>query len=280
LITGASGGIGRALVPALAAAGWTVFAGVRERTAGAALERSGAGVTAVELDITDERSVGEAARTVAAKLGGEGLGGLVNNAGIIVQGPLELVPLHALRRSFEVNVIGQMAVTQAFLPFLRRSGGTIVNISAPTGRVTIPMLGPLSASKTALESLSDALRMELRHQGVNVAVIEPGGLQTPIFEKAASAAAADGFAGDPETQRYYGDALAAMDKALERSTAAGKPVDGVVKAIVKTLEASSPAARRAVGSDARAVMVLRRLPEGVRDRVLMRTFGLGSSVFG
>jgi NAD(P)-dependent dehydrogenase (short-subunit alcohol dehydrogenase family) len=100
-----------------------------------------------------------------------------------------------------VNLIGQVAVTQAFLPLLRQAGGTIVNMGAATGRVTVPMLGPISASKTALESVTDALRMELKHQGVRVTIIEPGAMETPIFDKAAASGAADGFAGSPEVQR-------------------------------------------------------------------------------
>src|ERR1700754_2976835 len=155
LITGASGGVGTALTRALAEAGWRVFA-----TARSPVEANRRDVVPVQLDITDEESVRRAAAFVAEHVGEEGLAGLVNNAGVIVQGPLELVPMHALRRQFEVNVIGQVAVTQAFLPLLRSAGGTIVNVGAVTGLVTVPMLGPISASKTALESITDALRME------------------------------------------------------------------------------------------------------------------------
>jgi NAD(P)-dependent dehydrogenase (short-subunit alcohol dehydrogenase family) len=273
LITGASGGVGTALTRALADAGWRVFAAARSpRSIDEARD-----VIPVQLDLTDEESVRRAAALVAERAGDDGLAGLVNNAGVIVQGPLELVPVHALRRQFEVNVIGQMAVTQAFLPLLRRGRGTVVNVGAATGRVTVPMAGPISASKTALESLTDALRMELKHQGVAVTIVEPGAMQTAIFDKAAASGAADGFAGSAATQRLYAGALTAAEEAMADMSAA--PVDGLVKTIVKALSSSRPDARYVVGRDAGQLVMLRRLPQGMRDRLLMSAVGLRPDVF-
>jgi NAD(P)-dependent dehydrogenase (short-subunit alcohol dehydrogenase family) len=230
-ITGANGGVGSALSKTLVDDGWRVLAGVRSESGAAAVAKLGNGIEPVELDITDDASVASAARTVAEAFGAEGLQGLVNNAGVIVQGQLELVPIHALHRQFEVNVVGQVAVTQALLPLLRRGKGTIVNMGAASGRVTVPMLGPISASKTALESLTDALRMELKHQGVGVTIIEPGAMQTAIFDKAAASAAADGYAGSAATRRLYARAVAALEEALANQKTA--PVDGVVKTVVE-----------------------------------------------
>jgi NAD(P)-dependent dehydrogenase (short-subunit alcohol dehydrogenase family) len=277
LVTGAGGGVGSALSAALAADGWRVFAGVRSKESGQALEDLGENVVVVELDVTDGGSIRAAAETVATSVGDQGLAGLVNNAGVIVQGPLELVPVDALRRQFEVNVIGQVAVTQAFLPLLRRGGGTIVNIGAATGRVTVPMLGPISASKTALESLTDALRMELKHQGVAVTIIEPGAMETAIFEKAAASGAADGYAGDEATQRLYAAAIDAASESMAGQKQA--PVDGVVKTIVQALTARNPDARYVVGRDAGQLIMLRRFPQGLRDRLLMNTVGLRREAF-
>jgi NAD(P)-dependent dehydrogenase (short-subunit alcohol dehydrogenase family) len=271
LVTGANGGVGSALTDALADAGWRVFAAVRSQEAADALERRD-GVAAIYLDVTDDDSIRLAAETVAADVGDAGLGGLVNNAGTIVQGPLELVPVPALRRQFEVNVIGQLAVTQAFLPLLRRGHGTIVNMGAATGRVTVPMLGPISASKTALESLTDALRMELKHQGIGVTIIEPGAMETPIFEKATASGAADGYAGTPETQRIYAKALEAARAMMANQKTS--PVDGVVRTIVKALSSENPDPRYVVGRDAGQLVMLRRFPQGLRDRLLMNTVGL------
>jgi NAD(P)-dependent dehydrogenase (short-subunit alcohol dehydrogenase family) len=242
-----------------------------------AVETDGGDVTVVQIDITDERSIRQAAETVTSQLGDEGLAGLVNNAGVIVQGPLELVPVDALRRQFEVNVIGQIAVTQAFLPLLRRGRGTIVNMGAASGRVTVPMFGPISASKTALESLTDALRMELKHQGVGVTIIEPGAMQTAIFDKAAASGAADGYAGTEATRRLYAHAMeAAAGLAAGRKAA---PVDGVVKTVVKALSVRSPRSRYVVGRDAGQLVMLRRVPQGLRDRLLMNTVGLKPEAF-
>lgn len=266
LITGASGGVGVALSRALTDAGWSVFEAMRSPRG-----------DAIKLDVTDEASIAHAAAAVAERTGDGGLAGLVNNAGIIVDGPLELVPIHALRRQFEVNVIGQMAVTQAFLPLLRRGGGTIVNIGAATGRVTVPMAGPISASKTALESLTDALRMELKHQGVGVTIVEPGAMETAIFDKAAASAAADGYAGSDETQRLYAGAIKASREALAGMKAA--PVDGLVEVVIKALSSESPEPRYVVGRDAGRLMMLRRLPQGLRDRLLMRGVGLRREAF-
>lgn len=266
LITGASGGVGTALTRALSDAGWRVIPAMRSPVG-----------DAIQLDVTDADSIARAAATVAERTGHDGLAGLVNNAGIIVDGPLELVPVHALRRQFEVNVIGQMAVTQAFLPLLRRGRGTIVNVGAASGRVTLPMAGSISASKTALESLTDALRMELKHQGVGVTIVEPGMLRTEIFDKAAASAAADGYAGSETTQRLYAPAMEAVREAMAGIEPA--PVDGVVDVIVKALSSGRPAARYVVGRDARQIVLLRRLPQGLRDRLLMRGVGLRREAF-
>ena len=274
LITGAAGGVGTALTRALAEAGWRVFATARSPQS--VVCRAG-DVVPVQLDITDEDSVRRAAELVAERLGDEGLAGLVNNAGVIVQGPLELVPVHALRRQFEVNVIGQIAVTQAFLPLLRQGKGTIVNIGAATGRVTVPMAGPISASKTALESLTDALRMELKHQGVAVTIVEPGAMETAIFDKAAASGAADGLAGSEATQRLYARAVAATAEAMAGMKAA--PVDGLVKTVIKALSSGHPDPRYVVGRDAGQLVMLRRLPQGLRDRLLMSTVGLKPEAF-
>jgi NAD(P)-dependent dehydrogenase (short-subunit alcohol dehydrogenase family) len=254
-----------------------VFAGVRSPEAAAELEGSGQSVRAVELDVTDQGSIQSAAEAVASRVGERGLTALVNNAGIIVQGPLELVPPESLRRQFEVNVLGQMAVTQAFLPLLRQAGGTVVNIGAASGRLTIPMAGPISASKTALESLTDALRMELKHQGVKVTIIEPGAMETAIFEKAAARAQADGFAGSEETQRLYEPAIAAATESMSQMRM--EPVTGVVGTIAKAVSARNPKSRYVVGRDAGQLVLLSHLPEGLRDRLLMSNVGLKRGVF-
>jgi NAD(P)-dependent dehydrogenase (short-subunit alcohol dehydrogenase family) len=277
LITGASGGVGRAAVRRLDELGWQVFAGVRSRAAGEELAHGARAVVPIDIDVTDEQAVASARADVAERVGETGLHGLVNNAGLIVQGPIELVPLHALRRQFEVNVIGQVAVTQAVLPLLRAAEGRIVNIGAASGLVTVPMFGPISASKTALESLTDALRMELKHQGVRVSIVEPGAMATEIFAKAIAASERDGFAGGDAARRVYAKALAKSTTALADAKPA--PVDKAVAAIVKALTDRRPRSRYLVGRDASQIAMLRHVPERVRDRLLMANVGLTAGAF-
>jgi NAD(P)-dependent dehydrogenase (short-subunit alcohol dehydrogenase family) len=187
LVTGASSGIGRAIALRLATSGYHVFAGVRKPADGTALvsaaEAAADRMTPVFLDVTDARQLATAAATVAGHVGDGGLAGLVNNAGIGVFGPLELIPIEQFRRQFEVNVTGQLAVTQAVLPLLRRARGRIVMIGSIGARFTPPFVGPLAASKSALATLSDALRQELAPWGIGVTIVEPGSIRSEAVDK-------------------------------------------------------------------------------------------------
>jgi NAD(P)-dependent dehydrogenase (short-subunit alcohol dehydrogenase family) len=276
LITGGSGGVGGALTKELANDGWQVFATARNPDAIPQATEGDGEVLPLAVELTDARSVATAAATVRERTGERGLDGLVNNAGVIVQGPLELVPAAELRRQFEVNVLGQMAVTQAVLPQLRAARGRIVNLGAPTGRVAIPLMGPIGASKAALHLLNDALRMELRHQGIGVSLVVPGALETEIFAKASAAAEAAGPA-SPEAERLYAPLVrAAAERQAEMKAS---PVDATVKAIRRALTARRPKARYTAGSDARQVELVRRLPTGLRDRALMAATGVSREAF-
>jgi NAD(P)-dependent dehydrogenase (short-subunit alcohol dehydrogenase family) len=273
LVTGAGGGIGTALTRALSDRGFVVYAGVR----GDAPELAGLpGVRIVRLDVTDERSVADAAAEVAAAQGDNGLQAVINNAGIIVQGPLELVPLDELRRQFEVNVYGPALVTRAFLPLLRTGGGRLISVSAPTGRVAMPYLGVLSASKAALESLSDAARVELAPWGIPVSIVQPGAMATGIFAKAETAGRKSLAGSDSEILGLYQPALDAIEKAMAGQSLS--PVDTVVKVMIRALEARRPKPRYTAGRDARAVVVLSWLPTRLRDRLLESTMGIGGKV--
>ena len=267
LITGGSGGVGSALTKRLADDGWQVLATARDPRA---IEPRD-GVVAVALDLTDEASIAAAAATVHEHTGDHGLDGLVNNAGVIVQGPLEEVPAVELRRQFDVNVLGQMAITQQVLPMLRTARGRIVNVGAPTGRVAIPLMGPIGASKAAFHSLNDALRMELRHQGIAVSLVVPGALETEIFAKAAAAAQAAGPA-SAEAERVYAPVVKAATERM--ADMKPKPVAATVEAIRSALTERGPKARYTVGSDARQLELVRRLPTRLRDRAVMAAVGL------
>lgn len=249
----------------------TVFAGVRDPRAGEALAaKGGPSLIPITLDVTDELSIARSVEVVQRIVGEAGLGGLVNNAGIAIGSPLEVIPLSQLRKQFEVNVIGQIAVTQAFLPLLRRSRGRIVNMGSIAGRGTIPLLGPYSATKYAMEALTDALRMELRPWGIEVSIIEPGAIATPIWEKSDKAAVDLEASASDEARALYGAAAIRIREAVAQSAQRAIPPDAVVRAVHHALTAACPNTRYLVGVDAkfRAWMV-KWLPDRVQDRLLM-----------
>ncbi len=271
LITGASTGIGRATALRLAANGWTVLAGVRDPSAGESLvaeARPGA-VIPLTLDVTDSEQIAQAATRVAEQSAEGGLDALVNNAGIGFGGPLELLPEDDLRKQFEVNVFAQVAMTRALLPALRIGGGRIVFLSSIGGRVAMAFTAPYAASKHAIEAIGDALRVELHTSGVQVALIEPGSVATPIWEK--SRAEADRVKIPAELQAQYGHVPAAMDKVLEDTARRGVPPEAVAETIEGALASPRMRARYVVGRDAKAMLVAKRLlPAHLFDRLARR----------
>jgi NAD(P)-dependent dehydrogenase (short-subunit alcohol dehydrogenase family) len=270
VVTGASTGIGEACALACANRGMTVFAGVRDVLAGEALTaKGGPSVIPIMLDVTDEPSIMRSVEVVQRIAGTGGLGGLVNNAGIAIGSPLEVMALSQLRKQFEVNVIGQIAVTQAFLPMLRRGRGRIVNMGSIAGRGAIPLLGPYSASKFALEALTDALRMELQPWGIHVSIIEPGAVATPIWEKSDKSAGDLEASASEEAKALYGEAVVRIREAIMQAAQRAIPPEAVVRAVHHALTASRPHTRYLVGTDAklRAWMV-KWLPDRLQDRLL------------
>lgn len=276
VVTGASTGIGQACALRLDRAGWRVFAGVRkEADAQRFRQEASERLTPVMLDVTDEAQVRSAAETVVAAIGDAGLAGLVNNAGIGVAGPLEFLPLDELRRQLDVNVIGQIAVTQAFLPLIRKGNGRIVNIGSISGKLATPLMGPYCASKFALEALTDSLRQELRPWGMAVSLVEPGSIATPIWEK--GQAAGDELEKNlpEEAMMRYGKAVNALREAARKFEAAGIPPDRVARAVEHALTARRPRTRYVVGFDATVQRLLAAVvPDRLRDGVIARQLGL------
>jgi NAD(P)-dependent dehydrogenase (short-subunit alcohol dehydrogenase family) len=258
LVTGASSGIGAACAERLVATGWQVFAGVRSEGA------APAGTDEIRLDITDAGDIARAAEQI-----GE-LDALVNNAGIAIAIPLEFIPLEELRRQLDINVIGQVAVTQAFLPQLRRSRGHIVFVGSIAGRSALPFLGAYAASKHALEALADSWRVELRPFGVEVSLVEPGTIRTPIWTK--SAALADSLANSapPQLGELYGERIAAFGRVAAERGAKGASVEAVVDAVESALTRERPRTRRLVGRDAKIRSGIEWLPDRLRDSVYER----------
>ncbi len=253
--------------------GFRVFAGVRkERDGRALLGEASPRLTPVMLDVGDGASVGAAQEAVAEALPpGAGLRGLVNNAGISVTGPLEFVPADELRRVLDVNVVGQLAVTQAFLPLLRRGQGRIVNMGSFNGRVAAPFIGPYCASKFALEGLNDALRVEVAPWDVRVSLVEPGSIDTGIWRKYETYT--DWLAGvlPEEAQELYGRAIDAARESARRRAASGIPPEAVAGAVARALTSKRPKTRYLVGWDARFGAALAKfVPDRMLDEAIVR----------
>ena len=253
LVTGASTGIGEATALRLGGAGWEVYAGARKD---ADLERlREAGLHPLRLDVTDSDSIAAA----QALLDERGLHGLVNNAGVAISGPIEFLPLDELRHQLEVNLVGQVAVIQAFLSNVREAKGRIVNVSSIGGRIALPLVGPYAASKFGLEAVSDSLRRELRPWGIRVAVVEPGAVITPIWDKGrATADEVEAAMGD-RARNLYGKLADRLRAETDKITERGVQPDEVAKAIEHALTASRPKLRYVVGKDAKMRLKVKAL---------------------
>lgn len=269
LVTGASRGIGRTTSLRLASAGWDVIAGVRREEDGATLAALDARITPVLLDITDADQVARVAASVPA------LDALVNNAGVAKLGPLEGMTLETLREQLEINLVGQVAVTQALLPQLRAAQGRIVFTSSLSGRVATPLTGAYNASKFALEAAADALRMELRPWGIRVSLVEPAQVSTDIWHHAEADLDAAIDAMRPGTEELYAPHLAGFRKMIPLSQKLAVPADHVAKAIEKAVTARRPRARYVVGFGPKAQVALSATtPTPVLDAVLRKATGV------
>jgi NAD(P)-dependent dehydrogenase (short-subunit alcohol dehydrogenase family) len=267
LVTGASRGIGAATVARLARAGWDVVGSVRDEAGADALRAHG--VTPVRLDVTDAVQLAALAETLP-----ERVDALVNNAGIVLAGPVEGLELEALRHQLEVNVVGQVAVTQALLPRLRASGGRIVFVSSVSGRVSSPLLGAYNASKFALEGLADALRVELRPWQIPVTLVEPGSVDTDIWRGAEATVDETAAAMRPEHRDLYATHTTTFRKMIPHIRRGAADADRIAATIEKALTAQRPRARYVVGVDARAQLALAQLaPTRAVDAALGRLIG-------
>ena len=275
LITGCSTGIGYACALDLAARGWRVFAGVRNREDGQRIVEHLAGkVEPVLLDVTDPALIQAAVEQLDAALGQSGLDGLVNNAGIVVAGPLELLPTEAFRRQLEVNVLGTHAVTCALLPLLRRATGRIILMGSISGRVTPPQYGAYAASKHALEAMADAWRIELRPWRLSVSIVQPDNVATPIWNKLDQSIKDLENRGESTTAAMYQRQMRRVRASGLNMGKTGMPVAHVVGAVHHALTARWPRARYPVGLRTRlAFWGQSNLPAWIMDRFLRRAVG-------
>ena len=275
LVSGTSTGIGAATALHLAGKGFQVFAGVRRDDDGEALAaRASGGLTPLRLDITDAATISAATDTVARAVGKRGLAGLVNNAGIVKPAPIEFQPIDDFREQLEHNLVAHVAVTQAFLPLIRRGGGRIVNIGSIGGRLVLPVHGAYSASKFGMEALSDALRLELRQWGIHVSLVDPGATDSAIFGKTLaeidglkSRLGADGY-------RLYAKQIDAVRRLVVKTAADAAPPDVIAKAVAHALTSKKPKTRYLAGHGAEAAATLARLGDGLKDRAVAKEVGL------
>jgi NAD(P)-dependent dehydrogenase (short-subunit alcohol dehydrogenase family) len=260
LVTGASTGIGRASALHLAGLGFHVLAGVRDPA------DAPDGLEPLRLDVTSEEDVAAAAERVGAELHA-----LVNNAGIALSGPVEVVPIDEWRRIVDINLLGQVAVTRALLPAVLRARGRVVNMSSIGGRVANPLFGPYSATKFALEAVSDALRREVAAHGVRVISIEPGGIATPIWSKGLEDGRRISADMSDEAARRYAKLIPAVTKVAERLARDGLPPEAVAEVVGKAVTARRPRARYVVGRDAKVQAIAARLlPDRALDALIRR----------
>ncbi len=276
LVTGSSTGIGEACVMELDRRGCRVFAGVRRDADAERLRRQASDrLIPLMLDVTDADQIAAAAGEVGRAVGETGLQGLVNNAGIVIPGPLELLPLDLVRRQLEVNVVGQIAVTNAMMSYVRAARGRIVNMGSISGRLTAPLLGAYSASKYALEAVNDALRIELRQWGIRVSIVEPGSVKTPIWDK--SRAFAEKFPEQAPSEKLglYATDMQTMRQASEQMARTGIPAQRVVRAVMHALFARRPRTRYPVDLSTRLSLdAFRFVPDRVRDWFILRSLGM------
>lgn len=271
LITGASRGIGRATAFRLAAAGWDVIGAVRKEEDGESLiEGSGGGITPVMLDVTDPDQIAALDRLLPPTLDA-----VVNNAAIVVGGPVEAVSVDELRRQLEVNLIGQVAVTQAVLPRIRQSRGRIVFVSSLSGWISSPMVGAYSASKFALEGIADALRIELRPWHIRVVLVEPAQTDTDMWHGAMDQLDATVAMMTPEHRRLYARHIEGQRKGIPKSQKMATPAEGAAGVIEQALTVGRPRARYVVGTGPRIMgSVARVAPTRVMDLVLATMGGV------
>ena len=272
LVTGASTGIGQACAMHLDKLGFLVFAGIRKQADGDALrQRTSERLAPIFLDVTRSDTIAAAAETVTEAVDQIGLTGLVNNAGIAVSGPLEFLPIVELRKQLEVNVIGQIAVTQAFLPLLRLGHGRIVNMGSISGRVAMPFMGPYAASKFALRALTDSLRVELRPWDIHVSIVEPGAIDTPIWGKSLSATDQIAETWPQKVYDLYGQAMNSARQVAINASQTAVPVDEVVGAVVHALTAKRPRTRYLIGRGVKIADLFGKLiPDRWRDWLIIR----------
>jgi NAD(P)-dependent dehydrogenase (short-subunit alcohol dehydrogenase family) len=268
VITGASTGIGRATALFLDRAGYRVFAGIRKQADAESLTEEGTDrLTPVMIDVTEERWISEAREDVQRAVGERGLAGLVNNAGVGHGGPVETIPIEDFRSALEVNLVGQLAVTQAFLPLIRKGKGTVVFISSIGGRIASAFMSPYNSSKFGIEALGESLRHELRPWDIDVVIVEPGSMDTEIWAKAEETGRDRLSTMSEDERRLYGKQLGRFGEVIRETADRGISPDKVAEVVHKAIASDNPRHRYLVGTDAK---IAARLKDVLPDRAFAK----------
>jgi NAD(P)-dependent dehydrogenase (short-subunit alcohol dehydrogenase family) len=276
LITGASTGIGLACAQLLDKNGWYVYAGYRKAEDGQRLAEKGSKrLTPIRLDVTSEEDIQNVTKHFADVLPEGRLDALINNAGIAVAGPVEYLPIEDWRRQFEINVTGQVAVTQAMIPFLRAAQGRILMMGSVSGVLAMPMMAPYSGSKFALEGITDALRQELATWAIDVVLIQPGAIVTPIWQKGRDWASQMEAQLSEEAKQRYAQFIKRAKDMTYYAEKNGVPPEAVAMVCWRALTTKHPQTRYLVGKNARSQKLLARLvPDGLRDKLIRKQLKL------
>lgn len=279
LVTGASTGIGRACAVALTDS-FKVFGSVRKESDG--VDLLAAGVTPVVMDVTNDESIAEGYKTIVQAMEPEQpFWGLVNNAGVVVAGPMEAMTRSDLQYQFDVNVFGQVMVTRAFLPLLRSSQGRIVMMSSNSGLFGAPFLGPYSSSKFAMEGFSDSWRRELQKWGIQVALVEPGAIATPIWDKSRDTNEDRQQHFAPEITLLYGEAMDQLRAVAARNASRASDAKVVVAAVRHALVAERAKPRYLVGANVYEPLIVQKLfPTHIGDKLVLYAMGMKKWLLG
>lgn len=276
VVTGASSGIGRATALRLAKDGYHVYAGVRKPADGAALQQAAqqqaapGELTPLPLDVTSAAQIADAAAAVTGHTAGSGLDALVNNAGIGLFGPLEIIGIDDFRRQLEVNVTGQLEVTQAFLPLIRAGHGRIVMIGSIGARCTPPFVGALAASKSTLATMTEALRQELAPWGIRVVLVEPASIRTDAVGKLTRDTGQLLSQASPAGRALYQENFTRMVTAFTAQHDKGSPPEVVAHTVARALTSARPRAHYLTGRNSRRMALIAKLPTPAQDAIRRR----------
>ncbi|MBU1075741.1 MAG: SDR family NAD(P)-dependent oxidoreductase [Spirochaetes bacterium] len=276
LITGTSSGIGRSIALSLDRSGFQVFAGVRTKRDAMKLKKMASKhLITVIIDVTKKETLLKTKKIISSYIKDRGLWGLINNAGVNISGPLEVLPIIEFKNQFNINVIGPLEVIKLFLPLLRKSKGRIINIGSISGRISAPFIGPYAASKSALRSITDSLRMELRSWDISVILIEPGNVSTSMWKKTLSTAEQIAQSFSSEAHNLYDDFIITAYKARKALGKKGLALAKINQAILHALTSKNPKYNYLLGMDAKIfTLVAKFFPISFRDWLFLRHLGL------